>query len=246
MPTRRRWERARGLVVGGRELVAEVESCGALRVLDALVRWYSAAPGDDAGLEVALDHAQRLLRPGSRLLVLADPASVAALPERWLAAGAGARAADGGVMQGGSLVLRDIHQPPAPPWWPPAPGWWLLAALLLLTLLALALRGWRRRRRRRAVARLFDAALAAPTPAARIAGMSELLRRAARQREPRSAALDGTEWLAFLDRGSRVPLFGDEDARLLLEGGYRRDADAAAVERLAARVRTRLLEWSSP
>jgi hypothetical protein len=39
---------------------------------------------DDAGLEVALDHARRLLRPGSRLLVLADPASAAAIPEhRW-------------------------------------------------------------------------------------------------------------------------------------------------------------------
>jgi uncharacterized protein (DUF58 family) len=57
---------------------------GALRVLDALVRWYAHPPADDAGLEVALDHARRLLRPGSRLLVLADPASVAAVPpERW-------------------------------------------------------------------------------------------------------------------------------------------------------------------
>lgn len=53
---------------------------GALRVLDALVRWYAAPAGDDAGLEVGLDHARRLLRPGSRLVVLADPASVAAIP----------------------------------------------------------------------------------------------------------------------------------------------------------------------
>ncbi|HEY0506397.1 MAG TPA: DUF58 domain-containing protein [Lysobacter sp.] len=57
---------------------------GALRVLDALVRWYAQSPADDAGLAVALDHAQRLLRPGSRLVVLADPASVAAIPaSRW-------------------------------------------------------------------------------------------------------------------------------------------------------------------
>lgn len=57
---------------------------GALRVLDALVRWYARAPEDDAGLATALDHAQRLLRPGSRLVVLADPASVAAVPSsRW-------------------------------------------------------------------------------------------------------------------------------------------------------------------
>lgn len=57
---------------------------GALRIIDALARWYAEAPADDAGLAVALDHAQRLLRPGSRLLVLADPSSVAALPPaRW-------------------------------------------------------------------------------------------------------------------------------------------------------------------
>lgn len=57
---------------------------GALRVLDGLVRWYAQPPGEDAGLEVALDHARRLLRPGSRLVVLADPASVAQVPsQRW-------------------------------------------------------------------------------------------------------------------------------------------------------------------
>ncbi|HTL14822.1 MAG TPA: DUF58 domain-containing protein [Thermomonas sp.] len=57
---------------------------GALRVLDALVRWYAAPPADDAGLPAALDHAARLLRPGSRLVLLADPASLDAVPAaRW-------------------------------------------------------------------------------------------------------------------------------------------------------------------
>jgi uncharacterized protein (DUF58 family) len=55
---------------------------GALRALDALVRWYGQPPADDTGLVVALDHAQRLLRPGSRMVLLADPGSVAAIPER--------------------------------------------------------------------------------------------------------------------------------------------------------------------
>jgi hypothetical protein len=55
-----------------------------LRVLDALVRWYSRPPLDDAGLASALDSATRLLRPGSRVIVLADPRSIAAIPEsRW-------------------------------------------------------------------------------------------------------------------------------------------------------------------
>ena len=59
---------------------------GALRVLDALVRWYAAPPQDDGGLASALDHARRVLRPGSRLVLLADPASIAAVPaERWAA-----------------------------------------------------------------------------------------------------------------------------------------------------------------
>ena len=55
---------------------------GVLRVLDALVRWYAARPADDAGLAIALDHAARVLRPGSRLVVLADPASVASIDDR--------------------------------------------------------------------------------------------------------------------------------------------------------------------
>lgn len=57
---------------------------GALRVLDALARWYAQTPDEDAGLGHALDHAARVLRPGSRLLVLADPASAGAIPDaRW-------------------------------------------------------------------------------------------------------------------------------------------------------------------
>ena len=55
---------------------------GVLRALDALVRWYAQPPAEDAGLAVALDHAQRLLRPGSRLVLLADPRNVAAIAER--------------------------------------------------------------------------------------------------------------------------------------------------------------------
>lgn len=59
-------------------------SRGVLRVLDALVRWYSERPAGDAGLATALDHAARVLRPGSRLVVLADPASIADIREqRW-------------------------------------------------------------------------------------------------------------------------------------------------------------------
>lgn len=65
-------------------VVPASSSRGALRVLDAMVRWYARPPEHDAGLGVALDHADRLMRPGSRLVVLADPMSVIALPSlRW-------------------------------------------------------------------------------------------------------------------------------------------------------------------
>ncbi len=57
---------------------------GVLRVLDALVRWYAERPDEDTGLATALDHAARVLRPGSRLVVLADPSSLAGVEEqRW-------------------------------------------------------------------------------------------------------------------------------------------------------------------
>ena len=57
-----------------------------MRVLDALRRWYARPPEDDAGLALALDHAARVLRPGSRLVVMADPASVLTVaPARWSA-----------------------------------------------------------------------------------------------------------------------------------------------------------------
>ena len=59
---------------------------GALRVLDALRRWYSQPPEEDTGLPDALDHAQRIMRPGARLVVLADAASLDAVPgHRWVA-----------------------------------------------------------------------------------------------------------------------------------------------------------------
>lgn len=59
---------------------------GALQVIDALVRWYAQPPTDDAGLPLALERAQRLLRPGARVVILADAASLSPVPaHRWSA-----------------------------------------------------------------------------------------------------------------------------------------------------------------
>lgn len=142
------------------------------------------------------------------------------------------------------LVLRDIHAATAPSWWPPAPGWWLLLAVVVAaagTVLVLRLR---RRRRARAIARLFDDALAqAGSPAARIAAISELLRRAARRRDPDADTLQGEDWLRFLDADSKQPVFATGTGAVLVEGAFRRDVSEADVAELRDVARARFLQW---
>lgn len=137
------------------------------------------------------------------------------------------------------LVLRDIHQPPAPAWWPPAPGWWIVAAGLLLVIGLWAWWAARKRRRRRAIAAVFDAAVvAADTPAGQVAAMSELLRRAARAIDPAADRLHGDAWLTFLG-------LAEGPGRLLLEGGYQREADPAQVDELRLLARARFLQFTA-
>ncbi|MFL9584406.1 DUF4381 domain-containing protein [Stenotrophomonas sp. AB1(2024)] len=144
-----------------------------------------------------------------------------------------------------SLPLRDVHLPAVPSWWPLPPGGWLvLAALALAALLAWAWRAHRRRQQRRWL-QLFDSAVdAADTSSAQVAAMAELLRRAARGHSPGAELLQGQAWLEFLDApGSRA--FSDGEGRLLLDGGYRRTLDAAAVQRVRALARGRFLDLIS-
>jgi hypothetical protein len=143
-----------------------------------------------------------------------------------------------------ALVLRDIHLSTAPPWWPPAFGWWLVAAALLLVLAGLVAWRLRRMRRRRRLRALFDAEVdAAAHPADAVAAISGLLRRAARLQDPAADRLEGAEWLAFLDSGRDHPRFDGGRGELLLEGPFRRDADAAQVRDLREAARERFLEW---
>lgn len=147
------------------------------------------------------------------------------------------------------LQLRDIHLPPEPSWWPPAPGWWLLAALavvLLIVVVRLLRRRWHARRRMAVLIAEFDAAAGLADPNARLAAISQLLRRAARLRDPAAASLQGEAWLRFLDdavlasRAAGTPsaaTFSTGTGRALLDGPYRANTDAQAVEALIAPAR---------
>lgn len=146
-------------------------------------------------------------------------------------------------LQPESLVLRDIHPPVAPPWWPPAPGWWIVAGIVLLLAAMATWLALRRRRQRSAIEALFDATMvAAATPSARVAAMSELLRRASRRHDRDADRLHGDAWLQFLEDGAQPPLFVQEQGRLLLEGGFRRDIDSDDADALQRQVRRRFLE----
>jgi hypothetical protein len=143
-----------------------------------------------------------------------------------------------------NLPLRDIHLPPVPSWWPPAPGWWALAAALAMVLAIMFAIRWRRQRRRRALLRLFDDTVAAaPSPAARVAAISELLRRAARRIDPSADILTGDDWLRFLDGGATRAAFESQAGRLLLDGAFRRNVSDAEVEALRRIARERFLAW---
>ena len=144
---------------------------------------------------------------------------------------------------GDGLVLRDIHLSTAPGWWPPAPGWWIVACLVLL--LAAGVVAWRLRRlrQRRRLLALFDRETDLADPAATIAAISSLLRRAARRHHPAADRLQGEAWLALLDDGRDAPRFAGAHGELLLQGAFRPDPPAAEVAALRQAARERFLEW---
>ncbi|PNS07354.1 DUF4381 domain-containing protein [Solilutibacter silvestris] len=142
------------------------------------------------------------------------------------------------------IALRDIHQATAPSWWPLAPGWWIVIAVVVAIIaLAWFLRRRKIRRIRKLEAMFDDAVDAAPTPAAQVRAMSELLRRAARRRQREADTFEGETWLRFLDGGYKAPVFDSDAGRLLVDGAFRPGVDETDVRALRDIARRRFIEW---
>ncbi len=120
--------------------------------------------------------------------------------------------------------LHDIHLPASVSWWPLALGWWLLLALLVVILLVgygFYRRYQRQRWRREALALLRQLQQQSLTPKMLVVEYSQLLRRVAISRFPRTevAALTGEQWLVFLDQQMKVPGF-QQQGRMLITAPY--------------------------
>lgn len=147
-------------------------------------------------------------------------------------------------------TLRDIHLPAEPSWWPPAPGWWLLAVLLLIAgfFLFRALWRWRQRRQfrqliERELQHIEQRYPEADQSAEKVAALSVLLRRLARQQSKTAAALTDEAWLHFLDGDDPQRPFSQGIGTRLLTAPYQRQVPQADAEALLALVRQTLPRW---
>src|SRR5690606_42075646 len=89
---------------------------------------------------------------------------------------------------------------------------------------------------------------AAAAASAQVGAVSGQARGAARRRNPAADRLQGGARLAFLEGGlpPRPPgTFSNGAGRLLLEGGYQRQVDAAEVAALRPVARALFLHWMS-
>jgi hypothetical protein len=142
--------------------------------------------------------------------------------------------------------LHDVIAPPPVPWWPPPPGWLWLGAFVLAIFMAWCVRAFIRhqanRYRREALAAIakHDADLTnLEHRAAAIAGMAEVLKRAALTAWPRRevASLQGTAWSDFLNRTSGGKLISPR-AISLMEAVAADPGKAATLDDAALRSLT--------
>ena len=136
--------------------------------------------------------------------------------------------------------LRDIHLPAPISWWPPALGWWLLGAIVLIVVIISAIVFMRRfkQRRYRAFAakqlrNIYNEWQTQRDDIAFAQAANRLLKQTALTAfsAPEVAALNGADWLDWLDRQVRKPRFTEPDVRALATL-YLRAPEPIAVEPL--------------
>jgi len=142
-------------------------------------------------------------------------------------------------MDPGSLKhLHDIVVPAPTPWLPPAPGWYALGFSLLLLLLWFSVKRfqiWQGNRYRREALHVLSSIENDLTDSARypqsLPQLPELVKRTAIAAYGRIqvAALNGNEWLTFLDNTGATDIFSAGPGKILLECSYQTDFRLKAI-----------------
>ncbi len=146
----------------------------------------------------------------------------------------------GPLGKGSNLLenLHDIHLPAPINWWPPAPGWWVLSAGIIFGAIALGIwlmqRARQRRYRKFALTQLHACYQNWEQQRDAIAfaqATNRLLKQTALAAFPATdvAALNGADWLDWLDRRLHKPRFTDPDVRALATL-YLREPEPIAVD----------------
>ena len=127
-----------------------------------------------------------------------------------------------------TLQLRDIKLPPEPGYWPLAPGWWVLIGLGVVLLGVVLWLAWRRYRRYQQfkhdsteLGRVHHSYLSHKNQHQLASEVSDLLRRFVRfrMRQGSKAALQGNQWLEFLNESAAGTDFSSA-AKALIEGPF--------------------------
>lgn len=144
------------------------------------------------------------------------------------------------------IPLRDIHLPDPVSWWPPAIGWWLLLVVIIFGAFFIwwAAKRLAARRQQRSLRRWVQQELdrieleykATTNKSTLLQDLSVLVRRVVMSSFPRQgvAGLCGESWATWLREADLGESLNEQSVQLLVEGPYKKDAEADAMSLLSA------------